>query len=578
MEIVDNSRGEEKAMSGINGFNWSDRKFLSKMNECIKHRGSDGEGVFINDNISIGHLRIKELDTDKGKQPIANKDESIWIAYDGIIYNSQFLKKNFEDKDISLGFKTDSELILNAYEKNGPEVFEYLNGEFAFSLYDSRKKCICLVRDRLGIKPLYYYFNGDKFIFSSEIKTFQHVINQSFSLNENSVLEYFLTRNISSESFFKDVKTVEKGCYLKFDLINKTISEHSYFDIFKIVTKDRLSINYDKTEKELIDELDALLNNVVKDQYVSDMSIGTICSGGVDSSLLTAIAKKYNKDLKIFNVKVDDVYLDESKYAKKVAEYLGLCLIEEELNQKKFNELYQHCIYLADLPLIHPGSVGIYLINKRAKKEGINTILAGEGADELFGGYMHYKYFYRRLFLTKTPLLNFLNNKIRGFFYFKDFTSYMLEDGNYLFGHYKDLPFNTTRRDTHKTFYEALEFLEDNFEREMTAYILKDMKYYLPPTLREAERMAMGAGVDIRMLFLDNRIVDFASNLPLKFKVGFFKTKYLLKKVAERYLPKDIIYRKKMGFGIPTEKWLGDECLDFKKVMYTDWEKMYFCR
>ena len=564
-------------MSGINGFNWSDREFITKMNNCIKHRGPDSEEIFVDEYVSFGNVRITAIDSEK-KQPKSNNDMSIWISFDGKIYNSHLLREKFKNDNFSFDIKTDEELILFAYEKYGTEIFELLNGEFAFCLYDNKKKCIFLIRDRMGIKPLYYYYKDNKFIFSSEIKTFHNILNHSFRLDENAILEYLFTRNISAESFFQDIKTIDPGYYIKFDLDNFKISKLIYFDIYKVVSKNQFLINYKKTEKEIINELDTLLNKVVKDQFLSDIPVGTICSGGVDSSLLTAIAKKYVNHLKIFNVKVDDVFLDESKYAKKVADHLGLHLIEEVLNKKKYNDLYHHCLYLSDLPFVHPNSVGIHLINKRAKKEGINIIIAGEGADELFGGYEHYKYLYRRLFLTKTPLLNMLNSKLKNFFYFNEFTNYMLEDANYLFKHYKELSFNTVRRIAYQNFYEVLEFIEDNFEREMTAYILKDMKYYLPPTLREAERMAMGAGVEIRMLYLDNRIIEFAANLPLQFKVNFFKTKYLLKKVAERYLPKDIIYRKKMGFGIPTEKWLGDENLDFKKVMYADWEKMFFSR
>jgi asparagine synthase (glutamine-hydrolysing) len=226
--------------------------------------------------------------------------------------------------------------------------------------------------------------------------------------------------------------------------------------------------------------------------------------------------------------------------------------------------------------LIHTNSVGIYIISKKAKDEGVSVLLSGEGADELFGGYPQYKYFYRRLFLTKTPIFNYLNTKVKNFCYFKDFTSYMMDDANYVLTQYKNLSWNIERNNVNKGFYNALNFLEENIEKEMSSYILKDLKYYLIPLLRRADRMAMGVGLEMRVPYLDNRLVDFAINLPLKFKVSFFKTKYLLKKVAERYLPKDIIYRKKMGFGIPTEKWLGDENLDFKKVMYTDWEKIYF--
>ncbi len=574
--VLQNFNFRGKTMSGINGFNWSDKALISRMNGCMKHRGPDGDGVFVNDIISLGHVRLSVIDlSEKGKQPMTNEDESIWITYDGRVYNFPMIRKKLESKGFKFNSRTDAEVILHSYKEKGTRSFENFNGIFTFCIYDSNKKCIYLVRDRLGVKPLYYHHNDDKFIFSSEIKTFCILEDISFLLDDNAILEYFLTRNISSESFFKNIRALEPGHYLKYDLVSHRISKHTYFDIYKVVTKERFLRNYERIEKELIDELDILLNNVVKDQLISDIPVGIICSGGVDSSLLTAIAKKYTDDLKIFNVKVDDKYLDESTFAKRVAEHLGLHLIVEELNQKKFKELYKKCINLADLPFIHPNSVGIHLINMRAKDEGINVILGGEGSDELFGGYDHHRYFYRRLILTKTPLLDYLNKKGRMFFYFKDFTSYLLEDTDYLIKHYRDLPFNVNRRNANKIFYDTLAFLEDDFERVMTSYILKDLKYYLPPTLREAERMAMGAGVELRIPFVDSRIVDFATNLPLKYKTSFFKTKYLVKKVAERYLPKCVVYRRKLGFGIPTEKWLGDKNLDFKKVMFSEWEKIY---
>ena len=563
-------------MSGINGINWPDRTLISKMNDSIKHRGLDGDGIYVDDSVSLGHRRSSIIDiSQKGNQPMANEDKSIWITYDGIIYNFPTLKKELINNEKTFESKTDTEVILRLYEEKGTKSFLSYNGMFAFCIYDKNKKCLYLVRDRLGSKPVFYSYKDDKFIFSSEIKTFNIFTDALYSLDYNAILEYFLTRNISTESFFKDVKAIEPGSFVKYDLTNQSISKEKYFDIFNVLSPNIYRDNIEKKEKKLIEELDLMLNKVVRDQLISDVKVGTICSGGVDSSLLTAIAKKYTDDLKIFYVKIDDEYLDESTYSKRVADHLGLELIEELLDRKKFKELYEKCIVLADLPLIHPISVGIHYINKKAKEHGIDVILGGEGADEIFGGYLHYKYLYRRLFVTKTPILNFLNKKLSTILYFKDFTSYMLEDENYIVNYYKHLPWNRDRYNNYKTFYEALNFLNDNFEQEMAAYILKDLKYYLPPTLWEADRMAMGAGVEMRAPFLDNRLVDFAINLPLKYKVGFFKTKYLLKKVAERYLPKDIVYRKKMGFGIPNEKWLNKEKLSFKEIMYSDWEKIY---
>ena len=565
-------------MCGINGFNWSDATLIKKMNQSIKHRGPDDDDFFINKGLSLGHTRLSVIDlSEKARQPMSNEDNSLWLIYNGEIYNFQELREKLENKGHIFKTRSDAEVILHSYEENGMNSFSDFNGIFAFCLYEINKQLLILVRDRLGVKPLYYFHNEHKFVFSSEIKAFFNLNEPPFSLDNTAILEYFFTRNISSESFFENIQKLEPGHYLFYDLQNNTLLKREYFNIYGVVSKEQYLNNKVRREKELIEELDKLLNTVVKDQLVADIPVGTICSGGIDSSLLTAIAKRYCKNLKIFNVRVNDEKLDESKYAKRVADFLGLKLIEEELNENNFKELYKKCITLADLPLIHTNSVGIYLISKRAKDEGISVLLSGEGADELFGGYPQYKYFYRRLSLTKTPILNFVNARIRNFSYFKDFTNYMLDDTNYIITQYKNVPWNAERNNINKRFYEALNFLEENFEKEMSSYILKDLKYYLVPLLRRADRMAMGVGLEMRVPYLDNRVVDFAMNLPLKYKVSYFKTKYLLKKVAERYLPKDIVYRKKMGFGIPTEKWLGDENLDFKKVMYADWEKMYFC-
>jgi asparagine synthase (glutamine-hydrolysing) len=311
----------------------------------------------------------------------------------------------------------------------------------------------------------------------------------------------------------------------------------------------------------------------VRDQLVADVEVGTICSGGIDSSLLTAIAKKYCKNLKIFNVRVREKNYNESRYAKIVAKHLGLHLIEEELNQKRFIENYKKCIELADLPLIHPNSVGIHLISKKAKEEDISVLLSGEGADEIFGGYPHYKSYYFSSLINKIPLYTYLLGKFKVLLYGKNFSRELIDDLDSLARNYKNLPWIKYRYNVIKNFYKSLDFLDKKFEREMIAYMLKDLKYYLIPILRRTDRMSMGIGLEMRVPYLDYRLVDFAVNVPLKYKVGIFKTKYLLKKVAERYLPKNIIYRKKMGFELPTESWLHND--DVRKVMYLEWKKIF---
>ena len=561
-------------MAGIIGFNWVDKDLLQNMLKDIRTRGGDKEDIFFDNYFSIGVTQFININ-EKKREPlfISNDLHTILIGFDGIIYN---LNDFFKDSDIDQKNNSDCKKIMYLYENRGLEFLKHLNGMFAFFIYDCTKNCLYLIRDRLGIKPLFYFSNNGKLIFASEIKAFKHHRDLSFQINNNSVLQYFLTRSIAEENFFADIKALEPGSYLDFNLLTKQISIKKYFNPFKMISKDIYLKNKTKNIISLVNELDAILNKIIKDQITEDETFGAICSGGVDSSLLSAIAKKYNRKLKIFNVKVEDDLLDESFYAKKVANHLGLNLIEEILNKEKFLELYRKCINLSDLPLIHPCSVGIHLISKRAYEENVTVLFMGEGADELFGGYDHYRHLYRRLFFSSRPILNLLNEKFRNILFFDNFTNFMLEDANYIINKYQNLPWNESRVLITKNWFDNLSFLEDNFERKMNSYILKDMKYYLLPTLWEADRMTSGARVEMRLPFLDNRIVQCTTNLPLKYKVGFTNTKILLKKEAERYLPMDIVYRKKMGFGIPTEKWFGEETSDVKKIMYDEWEEIFF--
>lgn len=560
-------------MCGINGCNWVDRGLMVEMNASIKHRGPDGDGIFTGNRLSLGHTRLSIIDlSDHGHQPMTNEDESLWIVYNGEIYNYEKLKKELKTKGHAFRSRTDTEVILRSFAEEGTQSFSKLNGIFAFCIYDKNRDCLYLVRDRIGVKPLYYFFDGKRFVFSSEIKAFKKMPDTKFSLDENAVLEYFLTMNISAESFFTNIRSVEPGHYLKFELDTGTLSTHKYFDVYRTVSRERYLSNQEKSEKNLIDELDSLLHRVVRDQLMADVPVGSICSGGIDSSLLTAIAKQYSKNLKIFNVSVIDKKFNESPYARRVAKHLALDLIEEELSQSRFIDYYARCIAMEDLPLIHVNSVGLHLISQRAKQEGISVLLSGDGADELFGGYPKYKFFYARMLFDQISLYPYLLKRLRVFLLEKNLSRFLTEDGDALIRRYDALPWIRNRSRAYDEFLKMFDFLRSVPEKETVSYMLKDLKYYLMPSLIRTDRMSMAAELEMRVPFLDNQIVDFAVNLPLQYKVGFFKTKYLLKKVAERYLPKDIVYRKKIGFLLPVENWLNAP--DIPKIMFDEWKKI----
>lgn len=538
-------------MCGINGFNWNDIKLIEKMNDSIKHRGPDDRGIFIDSGVSLGHVRLSILDLSiKGRQPMCDQQKSIWITYNGEIYNFKEIRKDLENKGYKFNSNTDTEVILNSYKAKGIGCVKEFNGIFAFCIYDQDKQCLYLVRDRLGIKPLYYYSDG-KFLFSSEVKAFKAYGGLKIATDELSISEYFHTCSISRESFLKGIEVLKPGHYLKLDLPDGAISIKEYADVYEGISKAKYTANKKTKEKDLVNELDELLNTVVKDQLVSDAPLGAICSGGLDSSLVTAIASKYKENVKILNIKVEGLGFDESEYAHRVARHLGLALIEERLDREKYLELYQRCINLEDLPLSHPNSVGIYLISKRAKEEGLSVLLSGEGADELFAGYHQHLSYYKRELLKNIPFIRYILNTIN---------------------HKGKLPSIRAMVNNMNRIQDSLSYVSNKVERQTLSYILKDLQYYLVPILRRTDRMSMGAGIEMRVPYLDNRLIDFSLNLPLQHRLNYFQGKKLLKKVAERYLPKEIIYRKKMGFPLPVEEWLGKD--EFKKLMYSSWVKI----
>lgn len=499
-------------MCGINGILWKDEKLVHRMNEKIKHRGPDNEGIYSDGNVTLGHRRLAILDlSKKGNQPMQYKN--LVLVYNGEIYNYKQLRKQL--KEYKFNSNCDTEVLLKGFHKYGLKFFKRLNGIYAFAIYDKKTKKIWLQRDPLGIKPLYYTYTRNGLMFSSEPKAFDNLKTDKWKEEE-----YLQTTSNDSESLFKNIFPV-KPEGVKFFL-------------------DAKKHNKKRKEKELIDELDKLLNRAVKDQLtLSDVPVAAICSGGVDSALITAIASKYIKNLELFTVKVPGK-TDESKYAKMVADRYNLKLHTYVMTKKDFFKDYKHLLYMNDAPFHFPNSVGIYKIIQLAKQKGFKVILSGEGADELFGGYIKHKLFYDR---TKKDNNNMLweMNKF-------DATRYCNTKK----------PLNFGKIGLILKINRLLEkFKLTEFERQNQINIIKDLEYYIKPILQRVDRMGMANSVEGRVPLLDNRIIEFAINLPLKYKINKGETKYLLKKVAERYLPKELIYRRKCGFPLPVEQWMG---------------------
>lgn len=559
-------------MCGINGISWENSNDIIAMNEAIIHRGPDGNGTYVNNGVSMGHVRLSILDpTTKANQPMQNEMNSLALVYNGELYNFIEIKEKLIEKGVKFLTDSDTEVILYAYQEYGTAIFEELNGIFSFAILDKNNQQLILVRDRLGIKPLYYGFKGDNIIFSSELKGIKCSLELEFS--EKKTWDYLLSSNITGESYYSNATPLTPGTYGIFDLNSKQFTTENYCRLTDLINEKQYHTQSQLTEEKIIDELDELLNTVVKDQMVSDVPIASVGSGGLDSSLITAIARQYNPNISVYHVKVDDEKCDESKYAKQVAQYLNLELKTEVLSKNNYLEYIDYCIEIEELPLSHPNSVGIYLISKKAKKDGIKVLLTGEGADELFGGYHRYKAYQKKLMFNRLPMLPKIVKKFSNLLIYPDFGGFSSEDITNYLEQAKGFSFSVKRNNFTGELKKAFSFIEDDNARELKTYISTDLQYYLPPILRRTDRMSMAAGLEMRVPFLDNRLLDFSLNLPLKHQINKYELKYLLKKVGERYLPKDIVYRSKKGFPLPINDWLGHD--NFKNCMNEKWLAQY---
>ncbi len=367
-------------MCGIFGFNFEDRDLLKKMGTVLSHRGPDGEGYFSDENISLGHRRLKIIDlSDDAKQPMSNENGDIWLTYNGEIYNFMELRKELETKGHKFKSNTDSEVILHGYEEWGNETVKRLRGIFAFALYDSIKKVIFLVRDRVGVKPLYYYFDGNKFIFASEIKAILEEVKPAL---DKEALDEFLTfqYTVAPRTLFQGIRKLEAGCLMEFNLESRQVNKEFYWD---------LNVEQsEKSEEYFIRKIEEMVREAVELRLVSDVPLGIYLSGGLDSSYIAAVARELKEDIKAYTIGFNHP-TDETAYARQVAEHLDLDhreIIVEADEVKLLPKITWHL----DKPVVDVAAVPLYTMAKASKKY-LTVALMGDGGDELFAGYEKYR-------------------------------------------------------------------------------------------------------------------------------------------------------------------------------------------
>ena len=574
-------------MCGICGFTLSERSpeqakpLLEKMCGLLNYRGPDDEGMFIDEHIALGHRRLSIIDlSPAGHQPMATDDSRLWITFNGEIYNFLELRKELASRGCRFRTRTDTEVILQAYEVFGEDCVKHLNGMFAFALWDATRKKLLLARDRLGKKPLYYHQQGEKFIFASEMKAILAMPEVPREIDMASMNFYLTGGYIPAPwSIFKHIRKVREASYLVYQ--NGRICEKPYWELPQ-PEPDRA-----RTEEEYAQELEALLFDAVRCRLLSDVPLGAFLSGGIDSSAVVAMMAKVNSQpTKTFTIDFSEKTFSEIDDARRVADH---CRTQHQVLQVATEaiNLLPKLVWHFDEPFADSSAIPTYYVSKMAR-EHVTVILSGDGGDELFAGYVNYlkkdehaNWLYlpaswRRMTFGRVadalPIQAPMRNAL------KYVATASLDDGPMALGLYPyikdDVIAPSIRRELQKHDVAALrQEILSKFKTtdKLTRLQLADTKLYLPgDILVKVDRMSMANSLETRAPLLDYRLVEFAARLPAPLKMQNGVAKYLLKKVLQRYLPAETLAKRKHGFAVPINQWFQTTLKGFAHEVLLD--------
>lgn len=540
-------------MCGINGFNFLDKKILSQMNCSLSHRGPDGEGTYFDKNVSLGHRRLAIIDLSKNaNQPMSyvHKKRKAIITFNGELYNFLEIKKELAFLGYRFKTSSDTEVILASYMEWGFDCVKKFNGMWAFCIYDYNEKIFFLSRDRVGKKPLYYYFEDGKFIFSSEIKgILEH--NFKLELDSDAVDLYFSLGFIPSPySIYKKIRKLDQRESLVFNMNEKSISKNYYYDWpnFKPT----------KNKSKLRGDFNRLMMDSVRIRMISDVPLGTFLSGGLDSPTVAKYAKKFDKNLHTYSMGFEDEF-DETPRIKIVKDKLDTNHHHKYFYEKDFNRILTNIFYYYDEPLSDSSIFSTYMLSKFAR-EKLTVALSGDGGDEIFGGYPRYKIAYQLMILKKIPSAL---RRMMMIFPYKNF-----QEGLRLSMLPKEKFYSESRSDFYKPhIYKNI--LEKKFSESLSktggnlveAVRLMDIYFYTLPDnfLAKVDKASMANSLEVRSPFLDYRLIEYSMMISTKFKINLFSEKGFFRKIVSDFLPKKIVNSKKMGFTPPIQNWVNKE-------------------
>lgn len=540
-----------------------DRQVLDRMRDALVHRGPDDAGTFIAGPLGLGHRRLSIIDLSSGHQPMSTPDGRFTIVFNGEIYNYIELRREMEALGTRFLTKSDTEVILELHARYGDAATARLNGIFCYAIWDAHARRLLLARDRAGVKPLYYASSPRGFVFGSEIKALFKSDIVRPRIAQDRISEYLQFRHVAGpRTLFADVNLLLPGHVLEVTA-GRELQPVRFWD------PDCLPAPFSGSFEDAVDSLDRLLHKVVTRQMISDVPLGTFCSGGVDSSLITAVAAKIaRKRINTYSVGFEETAFDESRFARLVARQCGTDHHELRVTEKDYTDALPGLVWHHDLPLNFANSVHIHALSKLAR-ERVTVVLTGEGADELFGGYPRYAVpalvdAVARLpqalqSLIQVTLRHMPDGRLRrlggsvgrGSFAARLQNCATIEpDALADFLREFEAPALEYRRARLKAIMDA------GGDAGTTAARL-DFVTYLQSILERQDKMSMATSIEARVPYLDNHVIDFARALPPEFRRRGRVGKRVLKHVALRHLPHLVVHRRKSGFGVPLGKWLA---------------------
>jgi asparagine synthase (glutamine-hydrolysing) len=546
---------------------------IHRMCQAIVHRGPDEEGIFVKDGTGLGMRRLSIIDLAGGQQPVFNEDRTAWIVFNGEIYNFLELREDLLKRGHRFSTHSDTEVIVHLYEEMGPDCVNKLRGMFAFALYDERRQKLLIARDRLGKKPLHYALQGQRLLFGSEIKAILAVAPELATVNNEALLQYMYFGYVPDPlTAFTTIQKLPPGHLLEFE--NGEINVRQYWDL------PQYSTHPPRSEEECLEEMEHRLAEAVRIRLISDVPLGALLSGGTDSSTVVALmARASSSPVKTFAIGFRNQEFNEAPYARMVAEKFGTDHHELIVEPDVF-ETVETLTSSLEEPFGDSSMLPTYYVSQMARKH-VTVALSGDGGDEIFAGYDRYAIHLRRRVFERIP------SGARRFYREKIYPLLPGDMRGKKFSYHVSLPWRERYVDAISlvpAFERDIPLLSDEFravgresgdpEDVMYRYfeqapakdpvsqmLYVDTKTYMVgDILTKVDRMSMATSLEVRVPILDHEFVEWATRLPLDWKIRGGTQKYILRKLAERVgVPREVLYRPKQGFALPLVHWLKYE-------------------